>query len=292
MGFTAALTSIGSFVSAGIASGTAAAMIGGAVVGAVVGGLTNLVMGGDIMQGVLFGAIGGAVTGGIASWAGGGTGAVSTAASSTPVTSPMGWESVVAAGGEVAGSSGGATTAAISSTSGALEVMGAGLVQEFGGDFVKGVAGAWMKGEEMDKTQENRLKELQVSSDLRMKEATHNAELANQYGTGSSSGGADHSLEIAKIQSADRGKALMEDARQFNLQREERQQGRQDIIDLRDERRSLFKDGGARGAQADPLVGEGKGVFQARQEEGLAATPGGQAVTKPEVEQPKTALEV
>lgn len=75
----AAVTAVGSFITAGAATGAVAATVGGAVVGAAVGGVVSAVSGGNVLKGALTGGLVGGLAGGLGSALSGGAG---TAASS------------------------------------------------------------------------------------------------------------------------------------------------------------------------------------------------------------------
>ena len=264
MGIGVGMVAIGTFLGAG--TGVAAGIVGGAIVGAAIGGLTSAIMGGSIMKGVLFGAIGGAVTGGMAGYAAGATpaynaviaggsgpGGLGAGAFATPTVQGAVYSANVA-GGMAQGA------ATISSTLGDL---GTGMVKQFGGDFVKGVAGAYMKGKEADAAGKQAMKLSQQNHEQKMAELKHAAELSSKYS--SDSGGSDvPHMEMKKIDDASRRAELAEHRRQYDVGAGERSQAREDLQEKEAGRRALFT-GYKRGADDVEEATQDQSVLDMRQ---------------------------
>jgi len=277
MGIGAGLIVIGGWVTAGAAgTGILAGVIGGAIVGAAIGGLTSAIMGGNIMQGVLFGAIGGAVTGGMAGYAAtgiaAGGGAVAPGAGATALATGMSITetAAVASGtGQVVATTSAATTASLaaSTTSGALGKFGMDLMEQYGGDWVKGIAGAYMDNKKMDATTEAAAKAAQDAHAYKMAELKESARLAAaaKGGGGSSGPGPDHTLEIAKINDATNRAQLAENRRQYDVGAGERSTAREDLQEKEANRRALFSGYGQRGAKATPNSNADQSVLAMRQ---------------------------
>lgn len=265
------------FVATGLGA-TIAGAVGGALVGAAIGGLTSAIMGGDIMKGVLFGAVGGAVTGGISGY----LGAAGNAASSMNVGAQG------ADGLAMSGYGQGLPTSGITevvregtrSIGSQVARVGMDLAKNFGGDIIKGVAGGIMKGKEMDAMHGMKLEEMREASRLRMEEAKQGAALSAKYG-GSGGGGSSAQkvpyMDIEKIRQQTEREKLAENRRQYNVGHDERQQARADLQKKETDRVSLFRGGRGRGSEGD--VADNGGVYEARQEQALAAVPGSQPLT-------------
>lgn len=278
----AALVAVGGWVTGGLATGFVAGVIGGALVGAAIGGLTAAITGGDIGQGILFGAIGGAVTGGVASWGAGAGGLASGGQAAAGWGGAAG--EALATGQTVTGLSTGAGTFTGSAVAGAgatqtigstLSTVGGNLFKEYGGDLVMGVAGAYMDGKNMDDDREHALKMMQQGHKNNMEEL--NARLAaDQGGGGGSEAPADHSIELKKMDIAQRQKEMAEATRKYELDRSDRLAVEEEVLARRSGRQALFQGRSSRGATADtPAQQQGTGIQAARQEnqQALAIPP-------------------
>lgn len=242
---------VGAFVVSSVAGSAAltttigaavAGAINMAIVGAVVGGLTSLVTGGDIMSGVLVGAIGGAVTGGVMGalnptmFA---AGELSAASGTTAVTSPGGWESMVAGGGDVVGSAGGATTiapveqAAASGLGGQMAgQLGSGLTNSFGEMLAGGVkegAAGMLANKNAEEERAWQAEEAQKQRDAEMEA------LKMQLDAASSSGGS----AVEKSQQLASTMAQITEER--NLQKEQWQREDSAKARMRAAAKSLFR---------------------------------------------------
>jgi len=289
MGIELGLVGIGTAIMGSFGAGAAAfatttlgtvvaGAIGGALVGAAIGGLTAAVMGGDIMKGVLFGAVGGAVTGGL-----GGYFQAGNAALSGQGMAVQGMDSAGYMTQHVVGNAGAVAEAGRTGIGAALQTTGTNLMKEYGGDIVKGVAGNIMKMKEMDKEQKIWLEQAKVKHDYDIAAAREKAKLTAKYGGGGGGGGGGGQevpyMDIERIRQQTEREKLAEQRRQFNLQSGERKQARADLIGKEEDRQALFKGYQGRGAGAGE-GGEGDtGIYQARQEDALAAVEGGQPLT-------------
>lgn len=262
-------------VAAGTLSSTIAGAIGGALVGAAIGGLTSAIMGGDIMSGVLFGAIGGAVTGGIAGWAQQGTMTVGTTASGQVASAPVGSAMIEPGTGYIAEA--GRTT--ITNT---LQTVGTDLIKEYGGDVIKGVASAYMEGKKMDAEQEMWLEKAAIEQQYKIDAMEKEADLAmkmSQSGGGGGSGSPPY-MDMERIRQQTEREKLAEQRREFDTQHDERMLARSDLQEKESDRQALFLGYKGRGQDVGEEAGD-TGVYETRQESALAATEGGQAITKP-----------
>lgn len=235
---------VSSFAGAAAVTTTIGAAVAGAInmaiVGAVVGGLTSLVTGGDIMSGVLVGAIGGAVTGGVMGalnptmFA---AGELSAASSTTAVTSPGGWEGIVAGGGDIAGSAGGATTIApttvpTTTTTGLVGQLGSGITKGIGETLAGGVKDAavsMMANKNAEEERAWKAEEAQKQRDAEMEA------LKMQLDAASSSGGS----AVEKSQQLASTMAQITEER--NLQKEQWQREDSAKARMRAAAKSLFR---------------------------------------------------
>ena len=134
MTILAALTTIGTTVSFGLATGLPATIIGGitagSVTGAAVGSIKSAASGEDVGKGALMGAVAGGVTGGVAPGLG--------AAVATPLVSAVGPVATGALVGGVAGAAGGAA----GSAAGGQDVGKGAMMGGAGGAVAGGTLGA------------------------------------------------------------------------------------------------------------------------------------------------------
>lgn len=265
-GITAAWTAIGS-----IGGGIIGGMIQGAIIGAVVGGLSSAITGGSIGQGILFGAVGGAVLGGVSGYMGSiGTTGASSAVGSTPVVSSAGWESVVAQGGEVVGSSGGATVGGASATSqsiaGTLADWGGSLVKEHGAAFAKGIFDSYAAGAAADDAHEKAME---------MSALQHQQALERQAAAGSSGGGGggapDHAIQLKKMDIAQRQEELAAQTEKYQLDRSDRLAQEGEIRSMRQDRQALFNVGSQRATASKTDTG-GESIQAMRGEQDIEQT--------------------
>jgi hypothetical protein len=140
--------------------------------------------------------------------------------------------------------------------------MGQGLVANYGGDFVKGIAASYMDGKKADLAHEQKLEEIKLNH-------ANNMEMAAQGGGGGGSSVPDHALELKQMDIDQRNTELAEQTRKYELDRSDRLQSEEEIKEARAGRKALFS---VRQQSTDPREVEDKGSIQEmRQNEQLAA---------------------